>query len=825
MATPAGLSEAEAARRAAAGQAAGKPPQTGRTYRAIVRDNLLTFINLTLIGIGGVLIAMGLVKDAVLAAGLAVLNGLLGIVQEALAKRRLDKIALLSRARATVVRDGAPRTLDPSEIVIGDVLTVSPGDQIMVDGAVIGDGVIDVDESPLTGESDPVRKRPGDPVSSGSFCIAGSGFYEAQKVGAASFAGALTAGAKAARLPKTPMQRDVALLVRLLLLVAGTYLGLVLLGSAIHGTPFQDTVLAAAVVVGIVPSGLFLMITVTYSTAAVRLAGENALIQQVNAVESLSNVDVFCMDKTGTLTANRLQLVEVAPIGLDADTAKRYAGFVAASASGGTKTTEALLAAAGGTLQTVCDEIPFSSARKWSAIALDGPEARGVFVLGALEMLLPRLQGGDALAPPEGWAAQGRRVLLFAWQPVPAPLHDASGEPNLPVALRPAAWFAFTDELRPRLQETIAGFAQAGIDLKVISGDNPETVAALARQAGIATGERVLSGLELDELSDDEFADAVEATTVFGRITPAQKQRIVDALRARGHYVAMTGDGVNDVLSLKQANLGIAMQSGSQATRACADIVLLRDSFAALPHAFAEGQRIRNGLQSILEIFLTRVFAVAMIIAFVVVLQASFPFSPGHMTLLTLLTVGIPTFGLALWATPGILPRNLFIAIVRFVVPAATLVALAALGVYLFYYFGISGREGLDPDAGLSTTLSTATATARSALTTVMVLTGLWLILYAAPPTPWWAVCEEVTNERRPAYLALAMLPLYVLVMAVPSMRAFFGVTLLTWVDYVALVALSLGWGFLLRWVWKWRLLDRFFAVDLQEPSGQHPSA
>ncbi|MCC6793201.1 MAG: HAD-IC family P-type ATPase [Thermomicrobiales bacterium] len=797
--------------------AAGKPPGTGRSYLRIVRDNLFTFINMTLVGIGVILIGMGMTKDAVLAAGLAVVNGVMGVIQEAIAKRRLDRIALLSRANATVIRDGVPRSIDPSQIVVGDVLSISPGDQIMVDGRVVGGGGFEVDESLLTGESDAISKQTGDRVFSGSFCVAGGGRYEAEQVGQASLTGTLAARAKAARLPRTPLQRDVVLIVRLLLVVAGGYLALVLLGSWIHDVSFQETVLAAAVVLGIVPSGLFLMITVTYSMAAIRLADEHALVQQINAVESLSNVDVFCMDKTGTLTANRLMLSEVEPIGHERARIAALAGRFAASVSGGTKTSAAILAAFPGAPLPVVDEIPFSSERKWSAAALDDGEMRGVFALGAPEMLLPRLQEWMNVEVPGGWMERGLRVLLFAYTPEICSLHDKSGEINLPGTLAPAAWLGFADELRPNLRETLDGFARARIEVKVISGDNPETVAALARQAGIGAEVQAVSGIDLATLDDATLAELVAGANVFGRITPEQKERLVRALKARGHYVAMTGDGVNDVLALKQADLGIAMQSGSQATRAIADIVLLNDSFSALPKAFREGQRIRNGLQSILELFLTRVFAVAIIIACVVVLQASFPFSPGHMTLLTLLTVGIPTFGLALWATPGILPSNLFLALIRFVVPSGLLVTVAALGTYLIYYFGIGDRAELGVGASLATGVSDATATARSALTTVMVLTGLWLIVFSCPPSRFWAVCEEETDERRPTWLALAMIPLYVVILAVPGMRSFFGVKLLTWIDYAGIVAFAIAWGLLLRYVWAWRLFDRFLGVDLQE--------
>ena len=808
--SPLGLTDQEAAERRARGQGNRIANETSRTYGEIVKDNLLTFINVTLIAIGLLLIAMGLTRDAIMASGLAVLNALFGIVQEARSKRRLDRIALINRAQATIVREGAERRADPSEIVVGDVLAVAPGDQIMVDGRVVGDGRMEVDESLLSGEADPVPKRAGDPVFSGSFCVSGGARYVAEKVGADSIAASIAAGARAFKAALTPLQRTVNLIVRLLLVIAAFFLVMILLGSAIHDYPFRDTVVAAAVVVGIVPSGLFLMITVTYSMAAVRLASRNALIQQANAVESLSNVNVFCMDKTGTLTANKLNLTELSPIDHDEAALRPMLGAFAASATGGTKTSQAIAAACGGGRRPVVEEIPFSSARKWSALAADDDALRGVFALGAPEMLAPHLQDGTGLRPPAGWTDRGLRVLLFARSPEVAPLHRNDGEPGLPPSLAPVAWLGFTDELRPHSKETLDGFRDAGLALKIISGDNPETVAALARQAGLPPEAALVSGPELAEMGDADFAQAAAAATVFGRITPEQKARLVRALRDRGHYVAMTGDGVNDVLSLKEADLGIAMQSGSQATRAAADIVLLDDAFGALPAAFAEGQRIRRGLLDVLDLFLTRVFVVALVILAVVFVQGGFPFSPGHMTLLTLLTVAIPSFGLALWATPGAAPPNLVRSLLRFVLPATVLLTVAAFGIYALFYF----RHDLQlpaPPGGVVATSAPPQDLAKDALTYVLILGGLWLVVFSAPPTRFWAVVEETTGDWRPTLLALAMLPLYALIVAVPWLRDFFGVHVLAWGDYVAVALVVAALGLLLRFAWQSRAFDRFF--------------
>ena len=336
-------------------------------------------------------------------------------------------------------------------------------------------------------------------------------------------ANSIAAGARTYRLALTPLQETVNLIIRLLLVIAAFYLVMVLVGAAIWHYPPQDTVIAAAVVLGIVPTGLFLMITVTYSMAAVRLADRNALIQQTNAVESLSNVDVFCMDKTGTLTANRLVLTELAPVSSDEATLRRDLGAAIASFSSSNATSAAITAACPGDKQPLIDEIPFSSARKWSALSADTDALRGTFALGAPEMLTPNLQGGEKHTIPSGWTERGLRVLLVAQSTDAGPLHDDTGAPKLPNSLEAAAWLGFTDELRPNSRETLEGFRTAGIILKIISGDSPETVAALARQAGLPEDAKLVSGLELAEMEDEEFARAAKEGTVFGRITQSKK--------------------------------------------------------------------------------------------------------------------------------------------------------------------------------------------------------------------------------------------------------------------------------------------------------------
>ncbi|HEY7031171.1 MAG TPA: HAD-IC family P-type ATPase [Thermomicrobiales bacterium] len=819
----AGLTETDVRERRARGEGHRVKREASRTYAQIVRDNLVALINIALFAIGITLLVLGRYSDAIISAGLVLINVGVGMVQEIRAKRRLDQIALLTRPKATVRRDGTDRQVDPGEIVRGDVLRVGPGDQIVVDGHLVGDGRIEVDESLLTGETDLIPKQTGDEVHSGSFCVSGTAYYLAEKVGEESLAAGITAGARAFRRVLTPLQREVNLMLRVLLLMTGFFGLLIALASIIHDFPFTDAVLAGAVIVGLVPPGLFLMITIAYAIAAIRLAKMDALIQQANAVESLSNVDVLCLDKTGTLTANRIKLDQIHPLGIAEDDLKQALSDFAASASTLNKTSEAIAAALPGERRTVHEEIPFSSAWKWSALALDDPARRGVYVLGAPEMLRPALQPNpEADATLQDWADRGLRVLLFARSPELAPLRDTAGNPALPPQLIPLAVLGFTDELRPNCKETLDGFAEAGIRLKIISGDNPETVAALARQAGLARDAGLVSGLDLAAMDEAQFTQAAAQTTVFGRITPQQKERLVDTLRQRGHYVAMIGDGVNDVLSLKKANLGIAMQSGSQATRAVADIVLLNDSFAALPAAFQEGQRIRNGMQDILKLFLTRVFAVAMILIAVIAIQAGFPFTPKQIGILSTLTVGIPAFALAAWSRVGVSSQHgLVRSLLHFVVPAATTMALLALAVYIYYYNGAK-NDLPTTDQGPTLALTedesaapTATTLARDATTTTLILCGLFVIVFAEPPTPFWTGGDELSGDRRPTILALGMLIAYVAILASPFLRDFFGLHLLGFWDYVGIVILVIVWAAALRAIWRARLFDRFLGVQL----------
>ncbi|MBZ0291443.1 MAG: HAD-IC family P-type ATPase, partial [Anaerolineae bacterium] len=539
----------------------------------------------------------------------------------------------------------------------------------------------------------------------------------------------------------------------------------------------------------------------------------------------------------GTLTANRINFSSVYPVGIDENELHRVLGIFASSASVTNKTSEALNAGLGEAPQQVNDEVPFSSARKWSALAFDLPTIKGTYVLGAKEMLAEYMDiPAKAQAQIEQWSDQGLRVLVFGHNAETTTLHNADDEPQLP-PLTLLGVVCFSDELRPYLKESLVEFANAGINLKIISGDNPQTVAALATQAGLPGDLKYIAGPELNKLSDAQFLQVAEETTVFGRITPDQKEKLVDALRQQGHYVAMIGDGVNDVLSLKKANLGIAMESGSSATRAVADMILLKDSFSALPPAFTEGQRIVNGMKDIMRLFLTRVLYSALLIIAVSIIGLGFPFIPKQNSLLVFLTVGIPTFGLAVWARPGPLPKHgLLREIAHFVFPASISIFVFGVLVYLITFIGglvysNALNINITPDviasfeeyAGIDYTLATtedyqievAHLSAQTALTAFTCFAGLLLIVFVEPPSRYFVGGDEYSGDIRPTLIAGLMLLIYLLVLAVEPLRRFFEIIELPLLAYVAIALTTVIWMMVLRIAWRQQWLQRFLQVDL----------
>ncbi|MGY1886505.1 MULTISPECIES: HAD-IC family P-type ATPase [unclassified Blastococcus] len=821
-----GLSQREAEARRRRGEGNVSVRASSRGYAQILRTNVFSFFNVILFVIGAALLALGRYSDAFTSVGLGLVNATISAVQEIRARRKLDRLQLLHRSLVTVVRDGTHVEAPPEEVVRGDVVHVRPGDQLVVDGPVLDGGRVDVDESLLTGESEPLQKGPGDDLLSGSFCVGGEGYQLARDVGAASYAGRLTADARRSTTDRTPLQLRIEFVVRLVMLLVALMSATILFQAALEGLSLVRVVQTTAVLSGLVPYGLFFLVAVAYTVGAARSSGRGALVQQTNAVESVSHVDVVCTDKTGTLTTGRLALAEVHPVGiLDTAAAGELVGSLARSTAAPNLTTTALADSLPGRAWTVHEEIPFSSSLRWSAVRADD----GVHVLGAPDRLAPHLSGPPLTEAVGARTDQGLRVLVVARAAAHAPLRDDAGRPRLP-ALEPVALVSLADELRPDVPETIARFAGGGIDLKVVSGDDARTVAALARQAGLDAGVPV-TGAELDGMTDAELDRLAVRATVFGRIAPEQKERLVDALRRQGRYVAMIGDGVNDARALKRAHVGVAMGSGSAVARDVADIVLTEDSLGALLPAQHEGRRIIDGIGTSMQVFLSRVATQGLVILAVTMLGLGFPYSPANVGL-TLLTVGVPTLFLTAWARPTAPDPDLLPNLGRFVVPAAVVTAAGGVALYAYHYtflFEGLGRTGTPAEVlaaferytGLSSddvgfAEAAATIGAQTALSTFVSFAAFLLILFLKPPNRWFAAWTRPDGDKRPAILVAGLAAVFTGGLFVPAVSDYFGLTgAADPVFFTVLPALVL-WFLVLSAAYRFRVLER--ALGLTRP-------
>jgi cation-transporting P-type ATPase E len=833
--SPAGLTSAEVQERRRRGEGNVAVAGGSRSYARILRTNVFNFYNTILFVIGAALLALGRYNDAFVSVGLGLVNAALSAVQEIRAKRKLDQLQLLNQAVVHVLRDGRDVTVAPEQLVRDDVVRLRPGDQVVVDGPLI-DGRVEADESLLTGESVALLKQPGDDLLSGSFYVGGEGHQLAREVGAASYANRLTAEARRDSSDTTPLQRRIEFVVRLVMALVVLMTATILLQAALEGFTLVRTVQTTAVLSGLVPYGLFFLVALAYTVGAAQTSGRGALVQRVNAVESVSNVDVVCVDKTGTLTTGRLSVVEVRPVGQHrADDAERLLGSMARSTAAPNLTTTALADALPGERWAVHDEVPFSSSLRWSALRTDD----GVWVLGAPDALAERLPGPSLAEDVRGLTAEGLRVLVHAEAADrDASLRDANGRPALP-DLRPVALVVLADELRPGVTETLAEFARQRIAVKVISGDDPDTVAALATQAGIFPTPPVHGG-ELVGLSDPELDHAVADATVFGRIAPEQKERIVASLRRQGRYVAMVGDGVNDARALKQAQVGVAMRSGSAVTRDVADIVLTDDSLAALLPARQEGRRIINGIATSMQLFLARVATQGLVILAVTMLGLGFPYSPSQVGL-TLLTVGVPTLFLTAWARPTAPDPALLGSLARFVIPAAVVTGAAGVGVYASLYervlHGFSSTnlpEGLIAEFESYTGVSygdsgfaeaSATIGAQTGLSTFVSLASFVLILFLRPPTRFFASYTRPTEDKRPTLLAAALVLILGAVLFVPVLSDYFGLTHAAQPVFDTVLPALVIWFIVLTAAYRFRLLDRILGLGDLPGNGQAPAS
>jgi P-type E1-E2 ATPase len=684
-------------------------------------------------------------RDA-LFVGILVSNIAIGSFQEIRSKRALDRLAALVAPDAVVVRDGADRHVPVGQVVVGDLVRLAPGDQVVADGRLVTADGLALDEANLTGESELAVRDVGELVWSGSFAVEGAALFEATAVGPDSRAATLTETARAFRHPRSPLERaNDRLLLWLVALSVPLTIGLTISVFAHTETTSMRVQAVTAGIVNLVPEGLILLISVTAAVSAFRVAQRGVLAQQLNAVESLASVDIVCTDKTGTLTEPTLRVAGLVPAsGVDQASLARALATYAASAPSRNLTLEAIADAGLAEVEPrpVVGQVPFSSRQRWSALDLGDEQ----LILGAPE----RFRGADSELDRRAReeAGAGRRVLAIGR--AEGPLPDEQWQRGFPDGVRPLGLVLLAERLRPSAAETVAFFTVQEVDLKVLSGDAPATVAAIAHDAGVPGAAPALDGEALPA-EPGALREAVLAAPAVGRISPEGKSAVVDALADAGRYVAMVGDGVNDVPALKQARLAIAQGSGAQMARSVADLVLVRDDFAVVPGVVAEGRQILRNIQRVARLFITKTVFTAVVVLAVAIPTGTFPLLPRQFTIASTVTIGIPAFLLALAPSAGPWrPERFLQSVARFAIAAGIPIGIGIVIGYLLARYGF--------DLGLTRSRTVATG--------IMVVCGLSVVIRL----------ESQRGRRRLAIIALCalMLLLFALALIVPFLRNFY---------------------------------------------------
>lgn len=719
-----GLSADAVSERVAAGRTNAFVSDSSRSVWNIVRANVFTLFNAIVGACFLILLLLGRWQDALF--GLAAFaNAIIGCVQEFRAKAALDKLALLNAPRARVRREGQELEIAPGDVVVDDILVLRAGDQVPADAVVVDGRALQIDESMLTGESDAVDKNSGDEALSGSIVVAGEGDARATRVGADSYANKFADEAKRFSLVSSELRSSID---RVLTWVGWGIgpIGLLVLNAQMmvaggwvqaweSGTWVQAVVNTIAALTAMIPLGLVLVTSIAFAVGAAKLAGSKVLVNELPAVEGLARVDVICLDKTGTLTAGEIAFDGAHPLDGAAPEWESTLAWYGAAPDANATARCLRDPYPVDRPRSVRAYVPFSSARKWSAVSFAGDD--GTWVLGAPEMVF-----GDAASDASGpfgrtvteLASTGRRTLVLARSETGLTDADVAAE-RLPAGLSPAVVLTFREQVRPDAAQTLAYFRAQGVGIRIISGDNPRTVAAIAREVGLDVAE----GFDARKLPEDDarLGEVLDTHTVFGRVTPEQKKRMVVALQGRGHTVAMTGDGVNDALAIKTADIGIAMNSGAAATKAVARLVLLDGQFSHLPDVVAAGRQVIANIERVSMLFLTKTaYATGLAILFGV-LVLEFPFLPRQLSITDGLTIGIPAFFLALMPNtqryvPGFLKRSL-----TFAIPSGIIIAVA-LTLYTL------GAISLGVDE----------AQLRTGSTIILAIVGIWVLTVLSRP-------------------------------------------------------------------------------------------
>ena len=719
-----GLTVEQAAKLLENGYGNGVVTSNAKSTGRIVRENTLTFFNMVFVVLAVLLIIAGDLKEMTFLI-IAIANSLIGIIQQLRSRATLEKLNLLAEARVKVVRDGQLGTVPIRKLVREDIVELGAGDQIPADGPVLS-GQVTVNEALITGEADPITKNVGDQLLSGSFVVSGKCRARMDLVGADSYASRLALEAKADQgVGRSEMMRSLDRLIR----VIG--FALIPIGVALfcneyflQDNPFNEAIPSVvAALIGMIPEGLYLLTSVALAVSVMRLAQKKTLVHEMSAIETLARVDVLCVDKTGTVTMPEMSVREVVcldddeyPIGRVEDILSAYYRAIDADNDTARAMAERFHEPS---CWTVMSTVPFTSANKWSAVTF---HEHGSFVVGAPEFILgedyPYIR--PMVAP---YQAEGCRVLLVARCDTPPTM-----EGGLSGVIEPVALAVLSNPIRPEAPETFRYFAQQGVAIKVISGDNPETVSNVARQAGIEGAERYVDAALLKEPED--YARAIREYTVFGRVTPDQKRKLVKALQSEGHTVAMTGDGVNDVLALKDADCGIAMASGAEAACQVAQLVLLDSNFAAMPSVVEEGRRVINNIQRSASLYLVKNI-MSLFLALITLLAGfPYPFTPIQLTLISALTIGVPSFVLALEPNHELVKGRFMQNVLRRALPGGLTNIVLIVGIELFT---------------LAFTFERATLSTLA--TVLMAFVGLLVLYYISRPLDKkrWALLGAMT--------------------------------------------------------------------------------
>ena len=755
-----GLGREEVLKRQRGGWA-NKSIQGGtRSEQEIIRENVFTFFNLIFLVLAAALILVGSYRDATFIF-IAIANTAIGIFQELRSKRTMDKLKLLAAPRSTVIREGSEMSIPTDHMVRDDIAVFSAGDQITADG-VVRSGTVQVNESMLTGEADPLEKKPGDKLRSGSFVVSGSCRVQLTHVGADSYAARLTLEAKKdVRAGQSEMMASLTRLIR----VIGV--ALIPMGAILFWKQYfvlelglrQAVTATVAALIGMVPEGLYLLTSVALAVSMIRLAQKKTLAQDMNCIETLARVDVLCVDKTGTITQPEMAVQELVLLDEEEyslETVEEAVSALYGALGADNETGRAMGKRFNKKVDWTCSaKVPFTSANKYSAAVFPG---RGTFVAGAPEFVMGA-HYSDLQEMVEPYSAKGYRVLLLAG-------YDGTPDGKTPLdgrKVKPMGLALLANRIRPEAPDTFAYFAQQGVAVKVISGDNPMTVAEVARQAGVENAEKWVDAATLQ--TDQALFEAAKRYTVFGRVTPGQKRKLVKALQKQGHTVAMTGDGVNDVLALKDADCGIAMASGAEAACHAAQLVLLESNFACLPQVVAEGRRVINNIQRSAALYLVKnifSFCLSLLTIFV---DMPYPLVPIQLSLISALTIGFPSFVLALEPNKSRVQGKFMTNVLREAFPGGLTDLIIVLGIQAFAFaFGFS-TQALSTQAALC-----------------VAFIGL-LVLFQ--------VCKPFDRKRRVLWGGVAG----AMVFCVAFLREFFSLSLLNLQETLVLgVFLALAW-------------------------------